>query len=102
MATVFIRRGNKIHHFWTSELWFARAEPPGRTCGMSISCGRCGASSTALPKAGAPTGGPASRTDGSGMPRISDRVDVVRLLRFQTSSRDLQRTWEAIPRSAVC
>ena len=27
MATVFVRRGSKIHHFWSSELWFARPEP---------------------------------------------------------------------------
>ncbi len=27
MATVFVRRGDKIHHFWSSELWFAPAEP---------------------------------------------------------------------------
>jgi predicted dithiol-disulfide oxidoreductase (DUF899 family) len=24
---VFVRRGKKIHHFWTSELWFAPHEP---------------------------------------------------------------------------
>jgi predicted dithiol-disulfide oxidoreductase (DUF899 family) len=27
IATVFVRRGNKIHHFWSSELWFAPPEP---------------------------------------------------------------------------
>lgn len=27
IATVFVRRGNKIHHFWSSELWFAGADP---------------------------------------------------------------------------
>ncbi len=27
LAHVFARRGRKIHHFWSSELWFARPEP---------------------------------------------------------------------------
>jgi predicted dithiol-disulfide oxidoreductase (DUF899 family) len=27
IATVFVRRGNEIHHFWSSELWFAPPEP---------------------------------------------------------------------------
>lgn len=27
LAHVFTRRGKKIHHFWTSELWWARHEP---------------------------------------------------------------------------
>jgi predicted dithiol-disulfide oxidoreductase (DUF899 family) len=27
IATVFVRRGNEIHHFWSSELFFAPAEP---------------------------------------------------------------------------
>jgi predicted dithiol-disulfide oxidoreductase (DUF899 family) len=30
-ATVFVRRGNKIHHFWSSELWFA-----GTDCGQDL------------------------------------------------------------------
>lgn len=27
VATAFIRRGDRIHHFWSSELWFVRPEP---------------------------------------------------------------------------
>jgi predicted dithiol-disulfide oxidoreductase (DUF899 family) len=27
LATVFVRRDGKIHHFWSSELWFAAREP---------------------------------------------------------------------------
>ena len=27
LAHVFVRRGRKIHHFWSSELWFAKPEP---------------------------------------------------------------------------
>ncbi len=27
LAHVFVRRGKKIHHTWSSELWFAKAEP---------------------------------------------------------------------------
>jgi predicted dithiol-disulfide oxidoreductase (DUF899 family) len=27
MAHVFTKRGKKIHHFWSSELWFADADP---------------------------------------------------------------------------
>lgn len=27
LAHVFVRRGKKIHHFWTSELWWAKPEP---------------------------------------------------------------------------
>jgi predicted dithiol-disulfide oxidoreductase (DUF899 family) len=27
IATVFVRRGNKIHHFWSSELFFAPPDP---------------------------------------------------------------------------
>lgn len=27
MATVFVRRGGRIHHFWSSELYFAEADP---------------------------------------------------------------------------
>src|SRR6266566_906123 len=27
LAHVFTRRGKKIHHFWSSELWFADPEP---------------------------------------------------------------------------
>jgi predicted dithiol-disulfide oxidoreductase (DUF899 family) len=27
MATVFVRRGGRIHHFWSSELWYAKSEP---------------------------------------------------------------------------
>jgi predicted dithiol-disulfide oxidoreductase (DUF899 family) len=27
MAHVFVRRGKKIRHFWSSELWFAPPEP---------------------------------------------------------------------------
>jgi predicted dithiol-disulfide oxidoreductase (DUF899 family) len=26
LATVFVRRGDQIHHSWTSELWFARGD----------------------------------------------------------------------------
>ena len=26
MATVFVRRDGRIHHFWSSELWYARPE----------------------------------------------------------------------------
>jgi predicted dithiol-disulfide oxidoreductase (DUF899 family) len=27
IATVFVRRDGRIHHFWSSELWFASPEP---------------------------------------------------------------------------
>lgn len=27
LATVFVRRAGRIHHFWSSELWFAAREP---------------------------------------------------------------------------
>lgn len=27
LAHVFVRRGKKIHHFWSSELWFAQSDP---------------------------------------------------------------------------
>ncbi|HSS62663.1 MAG TPA: DUF899 family protein [Candidatus Limnocylindrales bacterium] len=27
LAHVFVRRGKKIHHFWSSELWFVEPEP---------------------------------------------------------------------------
>jgi predicted dithiol-disulfide oxidoreductase (DUF899 family) len=27
MVTAFVRRENKIHHFWSSELWFMQPEP---------------------------------------------------------------------------
>jgi predicted dithiol-disulfide oxidoreductase (DUF899 family) len=27
MATVFVRREGRIHHFWSSELWYATSEP---------------------------------------------------------------------------
>ena len=27
LAHVFVRRGKKIHHSWTSELWFAKPDP---------------------------------------------------------------------------
>ncbi len=27
MATVFVRRSGKIHHFWSSELYFAPTDP---------------------------------------------------------------------------
>ena len=27
LAHVFVRRGRKIHHFWSSELWFAQHDP---------------------------------------------------------------------------
>jgi predicted dithiol-disulfide oxidoreductase (DUF899 family) len=26
MATVFVRRDGRIHHFWSSELWYASSE----------------------------------------------------------------------------
>jgi len=27
LAHVFVKRGKKIHHSWSSELWFAKADP---------------------------------------------------------------------------
>jgi predicted dithiol-disulfide oxidoreductase (DUF899 family) len=50
MVTAFRRRGSRMHHFWSSELWFIPPEPVqnprAKIRATSISCGRCGPCST--------------------------------------------------------
>ena len=46
LATVFVRRDDGVHHFWSSELFFGPRDP-AKARGTWTSCGRCGRCSTA-------------------------------------------------------
>ena len=70
IATVFARRDGTIHHFWSSELYFAPNDPASIP-GTSTSCGRSGQCSTGRPTVEGATGSRCSTTTSPCLPSDS-------------------------------